>query len=151
MIVYTSTKQQFIKDVNDFPIEDVILKKFEEKLKRTTGQSEIESWRDSLPYMSQVLSDKDIPDDAGILIEFMIPQSSFRVDFIITGINNQNQENVVIVELKRWSSIELTDKDGIVKTRFRGGLQETSHPSYQSWSYAAFLSSYNETIYTDDI
>ena len=151
MIVYTSTKKNFITDVNDFPIEDLILKKFEEKLKRTTGQSEIESWRDSLPYMSQVLSDSEIPDDAGILIEYMIPQSSFRVDFIITGINEEDKENVVIVELKRWSDSELTDKDGIVKTRFRGGLQETSHPSYQSWSYAAFLSSFNETIYTEDI
>jgi len=104
-----------------------------------------------LPYMSQVLSDSTIPDDAGILIEYMLPQSSFRVDFIITGLNSDNQENVVIVELKRWSNIELTDKDGIVRTRFKGGLQEASHPSYQSWSYAAFLSSFNETIFTDDI
>ncbi len=151
MIVYTSTKKQFIDDVNNYPIEDVILKKFEERLHRTTGQSEIDSWRDSLPIMSQVLSDDQIPDDAGVLIEFMIPQSSFRVDFIITGLNEHNKENVVIVELKRWSEIEITDKDGIVKTRFKGGLQETSHPSYQSWSYAAFLSSYNESIYTDSI
>jgi DUF2075 family protein len=151
MIVYTSTKKEFINNVNNHPIEDVILKKFEEKLQRTTGLSEIESWRDSLPYMSQVLSDADIPDNAGILIEYMIPQSSFRVDFIITGLNNEGKENVVIVELKRWSGIELTEKDGIVKTRFKGGLQETSHPSYQSWSYAAFLSSFNETIYNDDI
>jgi DUF2075 family protein len=151
MIVYTSTKKEFIREVNDFPIEQVILKKFEEKLHRTTGKSEIESWRDSLPYMSQVLSDNEIPDDAGILIEYMIPQSSFRVDFIITGINNDGKDNVVIVELKRWSDIDITDKDGIVKTRFKGGVQETSHPSYQSWSYAAFLNSFNETIYTDDI
>ena len=151
MIVYTSTKKDFIREVNDFPIEQVILKKFEEKLNRTTGKSEIESWRDSLPYMSQILSDSEIPDDAGILIEYMIPQSSFRVDFIITGINNEGKDNVVIVELKRWSEIDVTDKDGIVKTRFKGGLQETSHPSYQSWSYAAFLNSFNETIYTEDI
>ena len=121
MIVYTSTKKDFINDVNNYPIEDLILKKFEEKLKRTTGQSEKESWRDSLPYMSQVLSDSEIPDNAGVLIEYMIPQSSFRVDFIITGVNDENKENVVIVELKRWSEIELTEKDGIVKTRFKGG------------------------------
>lgn len=151
MIVYRSTKKGFIDDVNNHPIEDVILKEFESVLKRTTGQSEIESWRDSLPYMSQVLSDDSIPNDAGVLIEYMIPQSSFRVDFIITGLNEKEEENVVIVELKRWSDSEVTDKDGIVKTRFKGGLQETSHPSYQAWSYAAFLSSFNETIYTDNI
>jgi DUF2075 family protein len=151
MIVYSSTKQEFINAVNDSPIEDVILNRFEDKLKRTTGQSEIESWRDSLPYMSQVLSDDSIPKDAGVLIEYMIQHSAFRVDFIITGLSNEGKENVVIVELKRWSAIEITDKDGIVKTSFKGMLQETSHPSYQAWSYAAFLSSFNETIYNDDI
>lgn len=151
MIVYSSSKKEFINDVNNFPIEDVILKKFEEKLKRTTGQSEIESWRDSLPYMSQVLSNTGIPDDAGVLIEYNIPQSNFRVDFIVTGLNEKNEENVIIIELKRWSEIEVTDKDGIVRTRFKGGMQETSHPSYQSWSYSAFLSSFNETIYNGDI
>ena len=151
MIVYSSSKKDFIRDVNDFPIEDVILKKFEEKLHRKTGQSEIDSWRDSLPFMSQVLSDSDIPDNTGVLIEYMIPQSSFRVDFILTGVNENDKENVVIVELKRWSEIDITDKDGIVKTRFKGGVQETSHPSYQAWSYAAFLSGFNETIYKDDI
>jgi DUF2075 family protein len=151
MIVYAATKREFLNHVNDFPIEDVILKKFEERLNRTTGQSEKDSWKDSLPYMAQVLSDNEIPDDAGVLIEYMIPQSSFRVDFIITGNSLDNNENVVIVELKRWSEIQLTDKDAIVKTYFKGGIQETSHPSYQAWSYAAFLSSFNETIYTENI
>lgn len=151
MIVYSSTKKEFLNDINNYPIEDIILKKFEDKLKRTTGQSEIDSWKDSLPYMGQVLSDNEIPDDAGVMIEYMIPQSSFRVDFIITGLDNENKETVIIVELKRWSEIEVTDKDGIVKTRFKGGLQETSHPSYQSWSYAAFLSSFNQTIYEENI
>jgi uncharacterized protein len=151
MIVYAATKKQFIDDVNNFPIQDIILKNFEEKLQRTTGESEIQSWKDSLPFMSQVLADDEIPDTAGILIEYTIPQSAFRVDFIITGIGNDNKENVIIVELKRWSEIELTEKDGIVKTRFRGGVQETSHPSYQAWSYATFFSSFNETIYNGEI
>jgi hypothetical protein len=39
-------QKKFIEDVNNHQIEDVILKKFEERLKRTTGQSEIDSWRD---------------------------------------------------------------------------------------------------------
>lgn len=119
MIVYRSTKQGFIDDVNNYPIEDVILKKFESELKRTTGEREIESWRNSLPYMSQVLSHDSIPNDAGVLIEYMIPQSAFRVDFIITGMSESNEENVVIVELKQWSESQMTDKDGIVKTRLK--------------------------------
>lgn len=151
MIVYSSSKGNFIRDVNDSSIEKIVLGKFRETLHRTTGQSEIDSWRDSLPYMSQVLSDSAIPDDAGVLIEYMIPQSSFRIDFIITGLGDDERENVIIVELKRWSEVEVTNKADIVRTRFHGGMQETSHPSYQAWSYAAFLESFNETIYTDQI
>lgn len=149
MIVYSETKRDFVKHVNDYPIEDLILKRFEERLHRKTGPSEIEAWKNSLPCMAQVLSDDSIPEDAGVLIEYMLPQSSFRVDFIITGMNNLDEENVVIVELKRWSEAVLTDKDAVIKTRFKGGFHETSHPSYQAWSYAAFLSNFNETIYTE--
>ncbi len=151
MIVYASTKADFINDVTNANIEEIILTNYREKLKRNTSLSEIQSWRESLMYMSLVLMDQEIPDDAGVLVEFMIPQSSFRVDFIITGINERNEEQVIIIELKRWSNATLTQKDGVVRTAFRGGLTETSHPSYQAWSYAAFLSSYNETIHTDDI
>ena len=151
MIVYSATKNKFISDVTKFNIDDIILKQFERRLGRSTGKSEIESWRDSLMYMCNILSDEEIPSDAGILVEFMIPQSSFRVDFIISGLNSLNKENVIIIELKRWSEAEITDKDGIVRTKFQGRNVETSHPSYQAWSYAAFLNSFNETIYTDDI
>ncbi len=151
MIVYASTKAGFIDDVTNANIEDVILDNYMQKLKRKTSPSEVQSWRESLMYMNLVLMDRDIPDDAGILVEFMIPQSSFRVDFIITGNNESSEEQVIIIELKRWSNATLTDKDGVVRTAFGGRLAETSHPSYQAWSYAAFLSSYNETIHTDDI
>lgn len=151
MIVYTATKREFLTHVNDYSIDQIVHEKFHSQLHRTTGTSEIESWRDSLPYMAHVLSDISIPDDAGILIEYMIPQSSFRIDFLITGLNKDNKENVVIVELKRWTEAELTDKDAIVKTYFKGGLHETSHPSYQAWSYSAFMSSFIETIYNDNI
>ena len=151
MIVYASNKADFINDVTNHQIEEVILSNYQQKLKRNTSASEIQSWRESLMYMNLVLMDKDIPDDAGVLVEFMIPQSSFRVDFIITGVNAREEEQVIIVEIKRWANAKLTNKDGVVKTVFRGGLAETSHPSYQAWSYAAFLSSYNETIHTDDI
>ena len=151
MIVYTSTKSRFIHDVVNENIEDIILRQFKEKLKRNTSESEVASWRDSLLYMQLVLQDPGIPEDSGVLVEFQIPQSSFRVDFILTGLDEQQRDQVVIIELKRWSNAYLTQKDGIVKTHFKGGLRETSHPSYQAWSYAAFLSSYNETIYTEDI
>jgi len=151
MLVYNSTKEKFLNDVLTNDIENIILNFFKEKLKRTVSASEVQSWKNSMSYMDRVLSDNDIPKDSGIAIEFQIPQTSKRVDFILTGKDESNNDQVIIIELKQWSDVEKTDKDGVVKTRFKSGLVETSHPSYQAWSYASLLKNFNETVYTDNI
>ncbi|MDE2342264.1 MAG: DUF2075 domain-containing protein, partial [Betaproteobacteria bacterium] len=46
---------------------------------------------------------------------------------------------------------EKTGKDGIVRTRFSGGVKETSHPSYQAWTYSELLKQFNETVDTENI
>ncbi len=151
MLVYNSTKERFLNDVLTNDIENIILNFFEKKLNRRVSNSEIQSWKNSMSYMDRVLSDDEIPKDSGVAIEFQIPQTSKRVDFILTGKDEKNNDQVIIVELKQWSEVEKTDKDGVVKTRFKSGLVETSHPSYQAWSYASLLRGFNETVYTDKI
>lgn len=151
MIVYQKTKAGFNTDILNGDIEHVILELFESKFKHSTGDKELESWRNSLHYMNTVLSDTSIPHNAGVTIECQIPQSSKRIDFIISGKNESNKDHVVIIELKQWKSAELTQKDGIVKTALGKGLHETSHPSYQAWSYATLMQDFNTTIQNDDI
>ena len=48
-----------------------------------------------------VLSDAQIPDNAGVAIEYNIPQTSKRVDFIISGYDDTGSPNAVVVELKQ--------------------------------------------------
>jgi DUF2075 family protein len=100
--------------------------------------------------MDTVLHDKDIPDDCGISIEYHIPSSSKRIDFLITG-SDGNRDNLIIVELKGWSEARLTERDGMVDTRLQGRMNTTTHPSYQAWSYAGLLQSFNATIEEEDI
>src|SRR5690606_1654762 len=95
--------------------------------------------------------DDEIPTDAKVSIEFQIPLTSKRIDFIITGKGERDVEKVVIIELKQWSTAYLTEKDAIVKTWFQHGETETSHPSYQAWSYAAMITSFNQTVQDDRI
>ena len=97
--------------------------------------------------MAKALNDKDIPDDAGVAIEYGIPQTSKRIDFIVSGQGESEGANVVIIELKQWSHAKRTGKDGVVATRISRGEQEVSHPSYQAWSYAALLEGFNEAVY----
>ena len=151
MIVYQKTKKGFEDDIISGDIENIILKLYENKLHRSTGKKEQASWRHSLHYMNTVLSDPEIPYNTGVTIELQIPQTSKRIDFIISGKNENNKDHVVIVELKQWQSSELTEKDGIVRTALGKRLHESSHPSYQAWSYAALLQDFNVTIQTDKI
>ena len=151
MIVYQSTKQGFSNDVVTNNIETEILKIFQQKLGRKTTASEINSWKNSMMYMENILQDNDIPNDCGVMIEYQIPQTSKRIDFILTGQNDSRLDHAVIVELKQWEKAEITEMDGIVSTYVGNAKREMNHPSYQVWSYAALLSSFNEAVYKDNI
>lgn len=151
MIVYAATKQQFLKDNDNDDIEEVILRHFKEATGKTVGRSEIRSWQGSLTYMAKVLRDEGLPSDAGLAIELHIPQSSKRIDFLLTGRDENQAKKAVLIELKQWSKASATAKDAIVKTALGGGLVETIHPSYQVWSYAALLEGFNEAVYDKSI
>jgi hypothetical protein len=114
-------------------------------------KNEFISWKNSLQYMFNVLHDNDIPASAGVSIEYNIPLTNRRVDFILMGKDANRRDTAVIVELKQWQEVEVTRKDAIVKTRFQHGEKETNHPSYQAWSYAALIEDYNETVRNESI
>ena len=151
MIVYAATKQQFLKDNDNDDIEEVILRHYKEATGKNVGSSEIRSWKGSLTYMAKVLRDEGLPNDAGLAIELHIPQSSKRIDFLLTGRDENQAKKAVLIELKQWSKANATTKDAIVKTALGGGLVETIHPSYQVWSYAALLEGFNEAVYDKSI
>lgn len=151
MIVYQSTKDGFLNDVLSNDIDTIIHNAYFERLGRHTSQNEVLSWSNSMMYMNNILTDPEIPKDAGISIEFQIPLTSKRIDFIITGLDQSEKEQVIIIELKQWSKAKLTNKDAIVKTHFQYGESETAHPSYQAWSYAAMIRDYNQTVQEEKI
>ncbi|PTL38364.1 DUF2075 domain-containing protein [Alkalicoccus saliphilus] len=150
MIIYEATKRDFLQDVFQDELVKHICDNYESKVGRV-NKSEVRSWDNSMQYMYRVLSDRDIPEDAGVAIEFKIPYTSKRVDMLISGYK-ESKGSIVIVELKQWEAVEkIEGKEAIVKTMFRGGLHETTHPSYQAWSYAALIEDYNENAQKDDL
>lgn len=151
MIVYASTKSRFCDDVLSNNIEAIILDVFKQNLGHSTSPSEIQSWRNSMMYMNNILSDEAIPGDAGVSIEYKVPLTNKRIDFILTGKNENKKDTAVIVELKQWTEAKVTEKDGLVSTYLGKGEQETFHPSYQAWTYAALLEDFNETVRLEEI
>lgn len=151
MIIYQATKQKFLDDVFKHDIQDVVLASYRARTGGTVAENQVRSWASSLVYMGKVLNDDSVPADCGIAIEYTIPQTRKRVDFLITGKGVGGNACVIIIELKQWDAAAATDKDAIVKTRLGGGLAETSHPSYQAWSYAALLQGFNQAVYDSTI
>jgi DUF2075 family protein len=151
MIVYQNSKESFVNDVISNNIENIIDDFFKQKIGHKTSDNEKLSWRNSMMYMNNVLLDNQIPNDSGVIIEYQIPQTSKRIDFILTGQDENAVDYAILIELKQWSDAEITDKDGIVKTFVGGKKREVSHPSYQVWSYASLLQGFNEAVYTSNI
>lgn len=148
MIIYQASKTQFLHHALRDDIEDVVSRHFRSATGRGVSPSEINSWKNSLLEMAKVLQDEEIPSEAGVAIEYQLPQTSKRIDFVITGEDAAARSKVVIVELKQWSESRRSDKDGVVWARRggRSGEVEGTHPSYQAWSYAAFLEDFNVAV-----
>ena len=147
MIVYQEAKKQFLHDVRLDLIEDKIEQKVRERLHKKTASNEFMSWMNSMQYMYKVMEDKSIPDESMIAIEYRIPNSNKRVDFIVSGEDQMGRESAVVIELKQWQKMEKVEsKEAIVKTNLHGRNVETIHPSYQAWSYVSMIEDYNEDV-----
>lgn len=152
MIVYDGIKTDFLKSVEDDTIAVEIEENIYQKMRRRTAANEFRSWENSLEYMYKVLNDNEIPADAGIAIEYNIPQTSKRVDFLISGYDKQENGNVVIIELKQWDRLESVEgMDALVKTYTGNSLRNVVHPSYQAWSYAMMIRDYNQSVQMSNI
>jgi DUF2075 family protein len=152
LIIYQGTKSGFLHDTDNRDIEDVVAKAYLASTGRYVPHAEIRSWRESLGQMAKVLRDEEMPDDMGVGIEYGIPQTSKRIDFILSGRGTDDRPHLIVVELKQWSSSKLSVKDGIVIAQ-RGGSRETegAHPCYQAWSYAALLEGFNEAVHEGNV
>jgi len=151
MRVYTADKAKFLYHVNENIIGEEILQNVQTILGITPAINERRSWDNSMMFMKNVLDDPEIPDNAGVAIEYTLPLTRKRVDFILTGADNKGRESAIMVELKQWSEATLTDKDGIVVTYVGGKEGEHMHPSYQAYSYAAILENFSQTVEDDNI
>lgn len=146
MLAYLATKEQFLKDAPR--IEDLVRDEVKRKLNLNVSASEYQSWRNSLGNaMYHAMNTDLIPGDAGVAIEYRLNGRRFRIDFIISGESSQGVESLVIIELKQWTEVEYSELAEHVRTFVGGGLRDERHPSYQAWSYASHLQSYNEYVY----
>lgn len=151
MLVYEGIKSEFINDVNLNLISNKIYDKYKSFFGRT-NDSQLNSWKNSMQYMRGVLDDNGIPNNAGVAIEFNIPTTSKRIDFILSGRDSNKNDSVIIIELKQWETCKIVEnKNDLVETFTGHALREVPHPSYQAWSYASLINNFNQTVQDENI
>ena len=142
MIIYNDSLANFRNDVLLNAMQGILLSKLREKGLSGGSQSEVNSWNNSLHFMKDVLEDTYFSPDCQVAIEYNIPQTSKRVDFMIMG-NTNNEDHVVIVELKQWAKVEKVDDscDHSIMSDLKTH-EPVAHPSYQAYSYKCLILDY---------
>lgn len=153
MIVYNASKQQFDEDVVLNRIADIVRDNLKEKHISGGQAAEFNSWQNSLHFMHDVINIPEIEDDVEVAIEYQIPRTSKRVDFMIAGDDKDDNGNVVVVELKQWDEAEKVDDIMQHSVRaFTGGAKRiVNHPSYQAYAYATFIRNSSEQVQDEHI
>ena len=152
MFVYSGTKELFVNDVLTNSITEKLKELYKKIVGRYPGIAEERAFANSLHYMNDVMMDDNIPNNSGIAIEYKIPYTSKRIDFIISGKNEENINSAIIIELKQWSEAKIVSgKDGIVNTYVGNANRDVPHPSYQAWSYSAYIEDYNENVQQEKV
>lgn len=148
MIVYNDIKRQFVDDVRSSVIADKIQSAIHSKGLIAGQDNEYASWQSSMQFMCNVVDDSEIDDEVRVCIEYNIPLTSKRVDFILAGSDSSGRDNVIIVELKQWQKAEVVDDEMrySVRTYVANADRIVCHPSYQALSYAGFLRNYSQVV-----
>ena len=151
MIIYHDSVANFHKDV----FAGVIAKKLEDlfiefKIGKES-QGEYRSWNNSLEVVSSTLKYSNVNEDLKVAIEYQIPLTSKRVDFLIGGLNEDDKETIVAIELKQWQKVEKTNLENCVKTFIDGKDKVLPHPSQQVLSYCQLIYNFNVDVQKDDI
>lgn len=152
MQIYSGDLKTFNEHILYGVIEEKILEGFHRIGRSGVSESERRSWNASLDRLSNVLGlGSGIDQECKVSIEFPLPLSSKRIDFLITGEDDKHRKNVVIIELKQWDSCTATNLENTVIAYVGHENRSLAHPSYQALSYAETLHDFNEAVRSEQI
>lgn len=142
MLIYHNTTEQFAYDVKVNQISDIVASNFKNHFGRKPGEGEIASWQNSLPRVRDVIEIADLKDDM-IAVEYEVPYNQSRIDCLLFGKDQEANDNIVLIELKQWSSVQSSEEDGNFVETFTGGATRVvPHPSQQVQGYHNYLKSF---------
>jgi uncharacterized protein len=149
MRLYSGMSPDFLQDTVRNQIADKLGSAFFSYYRYRPSPQEINSWRNSLRAMAQILDHSRLHDH-GIMLEYQLPLSSKRLDCIVCGKDGEAADNAVIVELKQWDRCLGCETDLLVSTWVAGRQRDVLHPSVQVGQYQQYLADSHSAFHEDD-
>lgn len=155
MIIYDERVNTFVNQCL-FPgvhsIGDIIAELMKLKAGLAVTKSEIDSWNHSLPEVAKALQQAGIDDQCGVGVEYKIRLGKGRIDCLIYGLDDNNKKNLVVIELKQWSSVGKSGKPNhVFAVVGASGPQDKCHPSIQANGYVDQLKNFYKYVQDEDL
>lgn len=139
MLIYQAPSSRFIEDVRENTISDIMTKNYKARLGRNPGTPEFVSWQNSLSRVRDLLEIGRI-NDTFVALEYEVPYNQSRLDCLLFGKGKDNVSNVVLIELKQWSSVRSLEEEGNFVETYTGGNERiVAHPSQQVKGYHNYM------------
>lgn len=142
MLIYQNSTVSFIEDIRNNRLSDIMQNNFVSGFGRRPSPREYASWQNSLPRVRDLIELADLKQNM-IALEYEVPYNQNRIDCLLYGKGDDDNENVVLIELKQWTNVTATDIEGnFVETYTGGGERVVPHPSQQTKGYHNFMKNF---------
>lgn len=149
-LLYSSDSLTFIKNVRENTLTSIMADAFKGSFVREVGSSMKNSWRNSLPKIKDIIEIVGLKD-INIALEYEVPYNQNTIDCLLFGKNSADEDNIVLIELKQWTSVQsLEDEGNFVETFTGGNTRIVAHPSQQTKGYEGHLKSFITEFETKD-
>jgi uncharacterized protein len=139
MIIYSNSTEQFRQDVLYNRIADIMNDAFVSSFGHKVQPSELLSFQNSLSRVKDLIEISEIKDNY-IALEYQVPYNQSRIDCLLFGKNPSGSDNILLIELKQWTSVTALETEGnFVETYTGGGMKVVAHPSQQIKGYHNYL------------
>src|SRR5438093_845405 len=146
MIIYSGMSYEFILDTVRNQVADKLKSAFFNYYRYNPSPGEVNSWRNSLRAMAQILQYSSLTRH-GVLLEYQLPLSSKRLDCLVCGKDPSRADNAVIVELKQWDRCDHAEPEKVVRSWVGGRERDVLHPSVQVGQYLQYLEDTHTAFY----
>jgi hypothetical protein len=139
MIIYSNSTEHFRQDVLYNRIADIMNDAFLTSFGYKVNPSELLSFQNSLSRVKDLIEISEIKDDH-IALEYQVPYNQSQIDCLMFGKDPAGKDNILLIELKQWTSVTALEAEGnFVETYTGGGMKVVAHPSQQIKGYHNYL------------